>query len=305
MDHLHAIRVFLRVVDAGSFTRAADTMGLPRSSVTSLIKQLEAHVGVMLIQRSTRSLSLTEPGARYHRHCASLLASLDDVEADLRGELAQPRGRVRADMPGALARALVLPRLKDFQLRYPDIDISLGLNDRNVDIIGEGVDCVVRTGPLPDSSLVAKPLGSLQWITCAAATYLNQHGEPGTLEQLRQHQIVNYASSMTGRPREWVFLENDAPRAIEFPSRLLVNETEAYLQCGLEGLGIIQLTEFLVRPYLQSGRLREILHSLRAPPMAVSVVYPRRQHQPQAVRVFIEWLGELVAQNPLYVDGTV
>ncbi len=304
MDHLHALRVFLRVVDTGSFTRAADTMGMPRSSVTSLIKQLEAHVGVMLIRRSTRSLSLTEPGERYHRHCVCLLANLDDIEANLRGDLAQPRGRVRADMPGALARALVLPQLKDFQLRYPDIELSLGLNDRNVDIIGEGVDCVVRTGPLPDSGLVAKPLGSLQWITCAAATYLNQHGEPDSLEQLRQHQVVNYASSMTGRPREWVFLENDQPRSIELPSRLVVNETEAYLQCGLEGLGVIQLTEFLIRPYLQSGRLREVLRSLRAPPMAVSVVYPSRQHQPQAVRVFIEWLGELVAQNPLYVDGT-
>ncbi|QEI06235.1 LysR family transcriptional regulator [Pigmentiphaga aceris] len=303
MDHLHAIRVFLRVVDAGSFTRAADTMGMPRSSVTSLVKQLEAHVGVVLIQRSTRSFSLTEQGEQYHRYCVDVLAGLENMEASLRGDTAKPRGRVRVDMPGALARALVLPQMKEFQQRYPDIEISLGLNDRNVDVIGEGIDCAVRTGPLPDSSLVARSLGSLQWIICAATTYLNQHGEPENLEQLRQHEIVNYASATTGRAREWVFQVDGQNAAIALPGRLLVNETDAYLQCALEGLGMIQLTEFLARPYLQSGRLREVLRHLRPPPMPVSVVYASRQHQPQAVRVFIEWLTELVAQNPLSSDG--
>jgi LysR family transcriptional regulator for bpeEF and oprC len=302
MDHLHAIRVFLRVVDARSFTRAADAMAMPRSSVTTLIKQLEKHVGVLLLQRSTRSFSLTEQGELYHRQCLRLIAGLDDVEANLRGDLAQPRGRVRVDMPGALARALVLPQLKDFQRRYPDIELSLGMNDRNVDLIGEGVDCVVRTGPLPDSSLVARPLGELQWITCAASTYLNQHGAPEGLEQLRQHEIVNYASAVSGRPREWVFQVDGEPLSIELPGRLFVNETEAYLQCALEGLGLVQLTEFLVRPYVKSGRLREVLPALRPPPMPVSVVYANRQHLPQALRVFIDWLGELVTLNPLSVD---
>ena len=298
MDHLHAMRVFTRVVECRSFTRAADTLALPRSSITSLIKQLEAHVGVTLLQRNTRSLSLTEQGGIYYPHCVQLLAQLDEVESGLRGDDAAPRGRVRVDSPGALVQALLLPNLKDFRQKYPDVELILGINDRTIDVIGEGVDCVIRAGLLPDSSLVAKPLGELQWIVCGAAAYLSLHGEPRSIADLSRHEIVNYQAP-GGRPREWGFEVDGEPRSIVLSGQLSINETQAYLQSCLEGLGLIQMTEFLVRPYLQTGRLREVLAELRAPPMPVSLVYPQRGRQSPSVRAFIAWLVELMERCPL------
>jgi len=292
MDHLNAIRVFVRVVGAGSFIRAAEALAMPRSSVTTLIKQLEAHLGATLIQRSTRRFSLTEKGEIYYGQCLQILAQLDEVEHDLRESSTQPRGRVRVDMPVALGRGFVLPRLKVFQQRYPHIELVLGMSDKPVDMIGEGVDCVIRSGYLPDSDLIAKPLGALQWIVCAATTYLEQHGTPLSLDELSGHQIINYVSASSGRAREWLFQLDDGVHAREFSGRLAVNETGAYLQCCLEGLGIIQMSEFLARPYLRSGRLREVLPELRTAATPVWLVYPKDRHLPHAVRVFIDWLGD-------------
>lgn len=302
MDRFHAMRTFVRVVDSQGFSRAAQAMSLPRSSVTSLVKQLEAHLGFALLQRTTRSLSLTDRGEQYYRHCVQWLAELDTFEEQLRATSSAPRGRVRVDMPGALAKVLIWPRLKDFQQRFPEIELILSLSDKPIDMVGEGVDCVIRSGQLPDSSLIAKPLGAVQWMTCAATTYLNSHGTPQTPEDLAQHQIINYQAALTGRPRAWQFQIEQQTRSMELAGRLCVNDTEAYLHCVLEGLGLVQLTEFLLRPYLQSGRLREVLAAFRTPPTPVSVLFAQGRNLPQATRVFIDWLEELVERNPLFLQ---
>ncbi|MCG2600705.1 MAG: LysR substrate-binding domain-containing protein, partial [Achromobacter sp.] len=256
MDKLQAMATFVRVVQAQSFSKAAETLAMPRSSVTTTIKNLEAHLGTPLLRRSTRSLSLTDAGARYFASCQAILADIAEAEHDMAATTQAPRGRVRVDMPGVIGRALVVPRLREFEARYPDIEVALGLSDRPADLVYEGIDCAIRSGPLADSTLVARPLGRLAWLTCAAPAYLKQFGEPDSVAALQSHRIVNYLSNASGRPLDWRFRVDGEDIALALPGRYSVNETEAYLHCGLEGLGLIQLSEVAASIYLRSGRLR-------------------------------------------------
>ncbi|WP_264080773.1 LysR family transcriptional regulator [Paracidovorax avenae] len=196
MDRVQAMQVFLRVVESGSFVRAAETSGLPASSVTSIVKRLEKHLQTRLLNRSTRSISLTPEGERYLHRCREILDLIYETESGLR-PAERPRGRLRVDMPSGIAHALVLPHLGDFQQRYPDIHLLIGVNDRQVDLIQEGVDCVIRTGALNDSTLIARRLGALRWITCAAPSYFKENGTPDSLEDLQRHRAVHYFSSTT------------------------------------------------------------------------------------------------------------
>ncbi|MDA0575281.1 LysR family transcriptional regulator [Burkholderia gladioli] len=296
MDKLHAMTTFVRVVEARSFSKAAETLSLPRSSVTTTVKQLEAYLGAPLLRRSTRSLSLTETGERYLASCRAILGEIASAERALLSEAHAPRGRVRVDLPGVIGRACVLPRLAAFEARYPEIELVLGLSDRPADLIHEGIDCVIRTGELADSSLVARRLGELAWITCASPRYLERHGEPASIDALGEHRIVNYLSNATGRPLDWRFRVDGEARAITLPSRYAVNETEAYLQCALEGLGLIQISAFAAAAYLRSGRLREVLADLRCASVPVSIVYPQARVN-AAVRTFIDWVSSAVTAD--------
>ncbi|OZI66737.1 LysR family transcriptional regulator [Bordetella genomosp. 11] len=293
MDKLQAMATFVRVVEAQSFSKAAETLSMPRSSVTTIVKNLEAHLGAPLLRRSTRSLSLTEAGERYYASCQGILAEIANAESQVLPLGKAPRGRVRADMPGVIGRAIVLPRLSEFETRYPDIELVLGLSDRPTDLVYEGIDCAVRTGALADSTLVARRLGQLNWLTCASPRYLKQHGEPIAISELGDHRAINYVSNVTGRPFEWRFRVGKEDVSMTMQSRFSVNETEAYVQCGLEGLGLIQLSEFAVSAYLRSGRLKEVLAGVRCAPVPVSVVYPNKQATP-AVRTFVDWIMEIV-----------
>ncbi|WP_246796315.1 LysR family transcriptional regulator [Burkholderia perseverans] len=292
MDKLQAMATFVRVVEARGFSKAAQTLSMPRSSVTTTIKQLEAQLGTPLLRRSTRSLSLTEAGERYLASCRAILAQIAAAERDLSADAGTPRGRVRVDMPGVLGRALVVPRLAEFEARHPGIELVLGMSDRPADLIHEGIDCVIRTGELADSSLVARRLGQLTWITCASPRYLERHGEPAAVEALGRHRVVNYLSGATGRPMEWRFRVDGEDRALTLPARFSVNETEAYLQCALEGLGLIQLSAFAVAAYLRSGRLKEVLADARCAPVPVSIVYPQPRAT-AALTAFVEWIVEV------------
>ncbi|WP_186102283.1 LysR family transcriptional regulator [Burkholderia gladioli] len=309
MDKLHAMTTFVRVVEARSFSKAAETLSLPRSSVTTTVKQLEAYLGTPLLRRSTRSLSLTEAGERYLASCRAILGEIASAERALLSEAHAPRGRVRVDLPGVIGRACVLPRLAEFEARYPEIELVLGLSDRPADLIHEGIDCVIRTGELADSSLVARRLGELAdsslvarrlgelaWITCASPRYLERHGEPASIDALGEHRIVNYLSNATGRPLDWRFRVDGEARAMTLPSRYAVNETEAYLQCALEGLGLIQISAFAAAAYLRSGRLREVLADLRCASVPVSIVYPQARVN-AAVRTFIDWVSSAVTAD--------
>ncbi|PQV54409.1 LysR family transcriptional regulator [Paraburkholderia sp. BL21I4N1] len=297
MDKLQAMTTFVRIVEAQSFSKAAETLALPRSSVTTIIKQLERELGAALLRRSTRTLSLTDAGERYYASCRAILAEIVRAENELSTDTAAPRGRVRADMPGVIGRGLVLPRLKDFEQRFPGIELVLGLSDRPADLIYDGIDCVIRTGALADSTLTGRRIGQLNWITCASPRYLKAHGEPDTVAALADHRAVNYISNATGRPLDWRFHVRGEPLTLSMPSRFAVNETEAYLQCGLEGLGLIQLSEFVALPYLQSGRLKEVLADARSSPVPVSIVYPDGRNASGATRAFVEWIVELFAHS--------
>jgi LysR family transcriptional regulator for bpeEF and oprC len=299
MDRVQAMQVFLRVVESRSFVRAAETLGLPPSSVTGIIKRLEQHLQTRLLNRSTRNLSLTPEGERYFHRCRDILDLIDDTESSLQGSVERPQGRLRVDMPGGIAHALVLPQLWQFQQRYPDIYLMIGVNDRQVDLIQESVDCVIRTGSLNDSTLVARRLGELRWITCAAPSYLAKQGVPEVLEDLQRHRAVHYFSSTTRRGSDLQFVEEGAGIAVPVPGAVAVNATELYIKLCLDGHGLMQLAEVLVTQHLQTGALVEVLADKRPAPVPVSLLYPHHRYLSPAMRAFTDWTTELFSSAGL------
>lgn len=287
------MQVFLRVVESRSFVRAAQTLALPASSVTAIIKRLEKHLQTRLLHRSTRNLSLTPEGERYFHRCREILELIADTEASLQGASERPQGRLRVDIPSGIAHAVILPQLAQFQQRYPDIYLMIGVNDRQVDLIQEGVDCVIRTGSLEDSALVARRLGELRWITCAAPSYLAEHGVPATLEDLPGHRAVHYFSSTARRGSDLHFIEDGTSIAIPVPGTVAVNETELYIELGLAGHGLMQLAEILVSDQLQAGELVEVLADRRPAPVPVSLLYPHQRFLSPAMRAFTDWTAGL------------
>jgi len=293
MDRVQAMQVFIRVVESGSFVRAAETLAMPASSVTAIIKRLEKHLQTRLLNRSTRKLGLTPEGECYLHRCRDILDLIADTEACLQGPGERPQGRLRVDMPGGLAHAVIAPQLRQFQQRYPDIYLMIGVNDRQVDLIQEGVDCVIRTGSLDDSALVARRLGELRWITCAAPSYLAAHGVPATLDDVRRHRAVHYFSSTTRRGDELHFVDNGVNIAVQVPGTAAVNETGLYIKLGLAGHGLMQLAGILVSEHLHSGALVEVLADSRPAPVPVSLLYPHQRFLSPAMRAFSDWTSEL------------
>lgn len=299
MDRLQAMQVFTRVVDTNSFTKAAETLSLPRASVTTIIQNLEAFLGVRLMHRTTRRLSLTPDGAAYYERCVRILADVEETEASFQNNNRNPHGKLRIDIPGSIGRLLVIPSLCEFHTRYPDIDLQLGLSDRPVDLLQEGVDCVIRVGALQDSSLVARRIGLFEGTSVASPAYLEKHGEPQTIEDLSHHKAVNYFSSRTGRTLDWAFLIDGKEVEVKMNSVVSVNDADAYVTCGLEGFGLIQPPRFMVLPYLSDGRLKEILPGYKPLPLPISVVYPHSRHLSPKVRVFVDWIAEVFDRCPL------
>jgi LysR family transcriptional regulator for bpeEF and oprC len=299
MDRLQAMQVFTRVVDTNSFARAAETMNLPRASVTTIIQNLEAHLRVRLLQRTTRRLNVTPDGAAYYERCLRILADIEETEASLSKGGQSPRGKLRVDMPGAIGRMLLLPAVSDFRSRYPDIDLMIGLGDRPVDLVQEGVDCVIRVGTLEDSSLVARRIGVFQGITCASPAYLERYGEPTTLDELSRHVAVNYFASRSGRILDLDFVVDGQSIDVPMKGTIAVNDAEAYLRCGLEGFGLIQPPRFMALDHLRRGQLKEVLPAWRPVPMPISAVYPHNRHLSPKVRVFVDWVAEMFERCPL------
>ncbi|MFL9909719.1 LysR family transcriptional regulator [Paraburkholderia sp. RL17-337-BIB-A] len=299
MDRLQAMQVFTRVVDTNSFTRAAETLDLPRASVTTIIQNLEAFLGTRLMHRTTRRLSLTPDGAAYYERCVRILADVEETEASFQSGNKKPHGKLRIDMPGSIGRLLVIPSLCEFHTRYPDIDLQLGLTDRPVDLLQEGVDCVIRVGALQDSSLVARRIGLFEGVTCAAPDYIERAGMPTSLDDLENHKAVNYFSSRTGRTLDWAFKVDGKEVEVKMKSIVSVNDADAYVTCGVEGFGLIQPALFMVLPHLRSGQLVEVLPELKPLPMPISAVYPHSRHLSPKVRVFVDWIAEVFDRCPL------
>lgn len=299
MDRIDLFRIFTRVVESASFTRAADTLGLPRSSVSAAIATLEGRVGARLLHRTTRRVSPTQDGAAFYERCVRLIADVEAAESLFGENSAAPAGRLRVDVPGRIGRLILAPALPAFLEQYPGIDIDLGVTDRAVNLIEDSVDCVLRVGPLSDSGLIARPIGRLPLINVASAGYLARHGTPGTPSDLADHWAVNYASPSTGRVEPWEWVEDGIVQALPLRGRVTVNSAEAYIACCLSGLGLIQIPAYDVRAHLETGALVEVLPVYRAEPLPMTLLFPHRHHLSRRVQVFADWLEQLLRQTVL------
>lgn len=296
MDQLLAIRVFARVVEAGTFTRAADSLQMPNATVTKLIQSLESHLGVKLLQRTTRRVSVTPDGAAYYEKTGRLLKELGDIDGSFGAERVKPRGHLRIDCGGSTASLLLIPALPDFVARYPDIQIDLGVSDRHVDLISDNVDCVIRGGVLTDQSMIARQIGAAGWVTCATPAYLDRHGVPAHPDELAHgHRVVNYLSARTGRTMPMRFTKDGEQVEIAARHTVAVNESNGHYAAGLAGLGVLQTFAYQARPQIASGELIPILQDWQPAPYPFYVVYPPNRHLSNRLRVFIDWIAERFA----------
>lgn len=293
MDQLQAIRAFSRVVEAGSFTRAADSLDMPNATMSKLVQELEAHLGVRLLQRTTRRVTVTPEGEDYYAKASRVLKNLEDIDSSFNLGRSKPRGHLRIDVGGSTARDVLIPLLPKFMAQYPDIRIDLGVSDRSVDLIGDSVDCVIRGGPLDNSSLVARSIGHATMVTCATPGYLKHYGTPAYPDELKNgHRLISYVSAQNGRAVPFRFERKGEKVEIKLEHRIGINESNAHLAACIAGLGIVQTFSYAAKPALDEGTLVEILAKWRPAAYPFHVVYPQSRYVTHRLRVFIDWLVE-------------
>ena len=297
MDRFDAMQAFARVVEAGSFTKAAETLHMSKTTVTQLVQQLEARLRVKLLNRTTRKVNVTADGAAYYERVIKLLADMDDAETSLPGAAARPRGRLRIDVPSPFARHILVPALPDFHARYPDIQIDMGVSDRIVDIIDENVDCVVRGGELLDQSLMARKLAELPLGVFAAPAYLDREGTPEHPLELQDshHRVVAFLWARTGKPLPYALRNASENLHIKGRHVLAVDDGNAYLAAGLAGLGVLWLPTYMSAAHVASGELVPLFKDWQLDPMPLYVAYPPNRHVSLKLRVFIDWVVTLMA----------
>lgn len=288
-----AIRAFARVVESGSFTKAADSLEMPKATLTKLVQALERHLRVQLLQRTTRQVSVTAEGTAYYERATRVVMELDDVDMSFSAAQGRPRGQLRVDMGSSAANLVVIPALPEFFAQYPDIRIDVSVSDRPVDMIGENVDCAIRGGALSDLSIVSRQIGKAPWVTCAAPAYLKRHGTPRHPKQLEEdHVVVSYLSTRTSRPMPMSFGSKGQRRDIVGTRRVGVNESNAHVAAGVAGLGVIHTFHFLARPHIESGALVPILLNWQPAPYPFHLVYPPNRHMSNRLRMFIDWIAD-------------
>jgi LysR family transcriptional regulator for bpeEF and oprC len=305
MNKLQAMEVFVQVVDAGSFTRAAETLQLPKATVSTLVQALETELSAKLLHRTTRQVTVTTDGAAYYERCVRILSDVRDAEESISRTRLSPSGRLRVDVPTGLASEILIPALPAFFERYPDILMELGSTDRPVDLIEEGVDCAVRGGDLVDDNLIARRVGVINFVTAASPGYLARHGTPRHPRDLANHRCVTYFSAKTGKTYDWDFLRGDERIDMPMPGVIALNDSNAYVRAGLAGLGIIQMADYLMLQHVATGSMVRVLGDWSSDPLPVHVVYPQNRHLSAKVRVFVEWVSELFAQHPRMQIGAV
>ncbi|WP_426437331.1 LysR family transcriptional regulator [Bradyrhizobium genosp. P] len=288
MDRFDAMRVFARVVERRSFSLAADDLGLPRSTVTDAVKGLEARLGVRLLERTTRTVSPTLDGEAHYRRCLSLISDLEDAEGAFGG--ARPKGLLRLEVQGTLARHFLLPNLPGFLAEYPDIEITMSESDRWIDLIREGADCVLRFGQLRDSDMIARQVVMLDRLTCATPDYFARFGTPTDPLALDGHRMIGIRSLSTGRLRQMQFVIDGVLKEFALPAPMSVTGPESYLATAKLGLGLVQVPRFHAEADLAQGTLVEVLHHCRPPPVPVHLLYPRNRQLSPRVRVFIDYV---------------
>lgn len=297
MDKLKAMRAFVRIVEANSFSKAAETLNVPRAALTATIQKLEAALGVQLLQRTTRRLSLTPEGADYLRDCQEILQALDVAEARFKGQDASPSGRLRVELPATLGKNFILPQLAQFHASYPDLELVISFTDRLVDLTEEGADCAVRVGKLQDSAMIGRQIGSMPFVLCAAPAYAARHGLPQTLADLPAHRSVVHFAGRTGRAFDWDLLVDGSRVKVALAGPVAVNDADANMICALQGLGLARCATYQARAHLRDGSLLPVLPDAPLPALPISLVYPKGRMATPKLRVFAAWLVALLEQH--------
>ena len=302
MDYFTAVKTFARVVETGSFAKAADSLEVPRNTVTKLVQSLEAHLRVKLLNRTTRRVSTTNDGAAYYERMSRILEEWQEVESELTSAQSKPRGRLRVDMGATLASLLVIPALPAFQARYPDLQLDIGVSDRPVDLVSDRVDCVVRAGRVSDPSLIARHIGDLPFITCASPDYLRNRKLPEHPADLEHnHTLIRYFYAGSSRQVPIVLNCGDGQATVRGRYFVSVNDTNALLAAGLAGLGVLHVPAFIVQPHVAAGNLVSLLDNWTADPVPISIVYSANRHLSARVRVFVDWMVELFKSHPYVI----
>tara|TARA_R110000868_G_scaffold35261_1_gene126584 strand:- start:173 stop:1105 length:933 start_codon:yes stop_codon:yes gene_type:complete len=300
MDRIQQMQAFVQVVESGNFTRAAEALGLPRSTVSSTVQALEDRLGVQLLQRTTRVVRPTQEGLQFADTARDLVDAVAQAEGQYRFRPDDISGRLRIDMPSRIARRMVIPHLHEFRARFPAITLDISATDRLIDLVSEGIDAVVRLAELEDSELICRKIGDVPMLTCGSADYIARHGVPKTPADLTDHCLVNYALRMPALSAEWDGLENGQEVTVEMRSYLCVDNAESYVAGALSGHGLIQAPAHDVADDIAAGRLIEVLTEYRPAPVPVSFLYARRRYLAPRLKVFMDWMAEL-----LNVEGFV
>lgn len=299
MDRFDTMLAFTRVVELASFTKAAHSLNLPKTTVSAQVLALESRLRVKLLNRTTRHVSVTTDGAAYYERAIRLLHELEETESAIGQATANPKGRLRVDVPGSIGRRIIIPALGDFFKRYPEIELEVGCSDRPVDLLEEGVDCVIRGGEITDLSLVARRVGSLKFLTCASPAYLEEYGIPQTPADIERHMGVHYFSSKTGKAYAFDFTKDGITTTAYGRRRISLNDGDACLAAGLAGAGIVQLPTYMVQDYIAKGELAIVLGCYLSEDFPIYALYPQNRHLSSKVRVFIDWIAELFESNDL------
>ena len=302
MKSLDAMQIFLRVAELTSFTRAADSLGIPKATASTAVQQLETSLGTRLLHRTTRKVQMTQDGLAFYERARDLLADVDELQSMFQRGAKALRGRLRVDMSSGLALHFIIERLPEFLDAHPLIELELSSTDRLVDLVREGFDCVVRVGTLGDSSLIARPLGVFRVINCASVGYIERHGMPRSLDDLKNHRLIHYVSTLGSRSPGWEYPDGDGYASLPMAGVLTVNSSEAYRAACVAGLGLIQAPAAGLQALIDRGVLVEVLPDHPAEPMPVSLLYAHRRHLPQRAQEFMNWIARTLAP---YLDQSV
>ncbi|MBN8482558.1 MAG: LysR family transcriptional regulator [Xanthomonadales bacterium] len=298
MDKLQAMQLFVRVVDAGSFTAGAEQMGISRALASKQIQALEDTLGVRLLNRTTRRISLTDPGKNYYARAYDILNSLAEAEAEAAELQIEPRGRMRVSVPISFALRHLAPALAEFQRRFPRVELELGLNDRLVDLVDEGFDMAIRISRLADSSLVARRIAPASLVLVASPAYLERAGTPRHPHDLAAHNALIY--TLAPKPDEWVFTRDGDTVPVRIAGNLYVNNGDYVLAAALADSGIGLLPTFIAFDALQDGRLVPLLGDWQVPPIGIHAVYPQTRALPAKTRALIDFLVERFGPEPYW-----
>jgi DNA-binding transcriptional LysR family regulator len=294
MNRLDTMQVFVRVAEEASFTRAAESLGVLKATVSVAVQELESSLGTRLLHRTTRKVQMTLDGQAYYERCKELLSELDNLQSMFRQSGEALRGRLRVDMPNGLARLYVIPRLPEFLGAHPQIELELSSTDRLVDPVTEGFDCVLRVGAPRDPQLIARPLGHMTFVNCASAEYLRRRGTPRSLDDLKHHDLIHYVTRFGAKNSGFEYPDGGEYRNLPMSGPVVVNNSDAYNAACLAGLGLIQAPELGVREHLASGALVEVLPNYRPEPMSAWMLYAHRRNLPRRVRIFMDWIAEIL-----------